>query len=202
MSDFEKLLAEIQGAAEETTQLAKSMPDANPEDEDNDLDAGDDKPDAEVDNTDGDKADDKEPIAKSMTTVIDNEEVEVVDATELIKSLTDRMSSNEQVLAKALTATTAALQESHKMIKSMSDRIDQLANQGRGRKTVIVAHEKNTPVDTLAKSQQAEQPTGGQILAKALDAQKLGKITGADVSRAETAINNGVAVPADILARI
>lgn len=197
---FEELLKSLQDTADENATLAKSLPAENPEDDDETIEAAAADGDSAADENEGDADDkDKAPLAKSMAATVDGEEVEVVDATEMIKSLVDRVEKTDEVLAKALQTTVTALQDQQKLIKSLSDRVEQLGGQGRGRKTVITVHEKTTAQDTLAKSQTTVQPTSGQILAKALDAQKSGKLTGLDVSRVEAALNHGVGVPADIM---
>ncbi len=207
MSEFDKLLASLQDSVAQTEELAKALPkDGDADDksiaaaaedkEDTDADPDADPADGEPEEDDGKKA----PLAKSLTT-IDGEEFEAVDATEILKALEDRVGEHSSVLAKALETTVAALNSQNLMIKALGAKVEALSNEGRGRKTVLTINEKRTTVDTLAKSE-TPQVTGDQILAKALSAQTAGKITGLDVSRAEVALQNGVAVPADIMARL
>lgn len=204
MSQFDELLKSLQATAEEQT----DGPADNADDEtiaaaaaDSGVSA-DGNPEGDVD---GDDADDKKPMAKSMTAQgADGEEIEVVDATEMLKSLQSDLTEQGGVLAKALETMTSVAQKQGALIKSLQTEVRALAGQGRGRKAVISVSEKPMPGETMAKSHQDDAPklTREQFMAKCLDAQKAHKITGLDVSRAEIAINNGVPVPADIVSRV
>lgn len=210
--NFDELLAELTLAAEEQSTLAKAMPADDGEDDEAIAAAAGEGEGEEANPEDGEGAgddgeeagegDDK-PMAKSMT--VDGEEYEVVDAEQLIKSLHDltgRVDAHEGVLAKALETTLGTIKAQGEMIKSLNAKVEKLAGQGRGRKTVLAISEKPEPGATLAKSHQQEAPKPGEILAKALSAQQAGKITAHDVSRCEIALQSGVAMPADVLARI
>lgn len=208
MSEFEKLLAELNATAEQSSTLAKALPADDGEDDkaiqaaaaDGDADKG-----ADADNNEGDanpEDGDDEQMAKSFT--IDGEEVQVLDGEQILKSLSglgDRLNSNEQMLLKALEATNGALKQQNDLIKSLSEKVETLSGQGRGRKAVLSIVEKKDPTQ-LAKSQAAPTITAGEILAKALTAQAAGKLMAADVSKVEQSLNAGMAVPADILAKL
>lgn len=204
MSQFDELLKSLQATAEEQT----DGPADNADDEtiaaaaaDSGVSA-DGNPEGDVD---GGDADDKKPMAKSMTAQgADGEEIEVVDATDMLKSLQSGLAEQGGVLAKAVEIMTGVAQKQGALIKSLQAEVRALAGQGRGRKAVISVSEKPMPGETMAKSHQDEAPklTREQFMAKCLDAQKAHKITGLDVSRAEIAINNGVPVPADIVSRV
>lgn len=211
MSQFEQLLAELKTVSDEQETLAKSLPAEDGKDDEAIQAAaadGDEDDGAEGDgaaaNADGDKddkGDGKEPMAKSMTAIVDGEEVEAIDATEMLKSLSGRIDAQESTLAKALEVTLSTIKSQGEMIKSLTAEVKKLAGQGKGRKTVLAISERPDPgTQTLAKSEPTQQP--GEILAKALTAQKAGKITGGDVARCELAIQSGVSIPADVLARI
>jgi ABC-type transporter Mla subunit MlaD len=127
-----------------------------------------------------------------------------VDATELIKSLVERQDSTDGVLAKALSTFTGTIKTQGEMIKSLAAQVQAMSAQGRGRKTLLNVIEKPDAA-ALAKSMEVNKPAvmaPHDILAKCLNAQKTGALTGHDVARAEISINNGVALPADIIARI
>jgi len=209
MSEFEKLLAELNATAEQSSTLAKSLPADDGEDDKaiqaaaaDGADANNDDQDKNPEDADGvSDGDNDDTMAKSM--VIDGEEVKVIDGDEILKSLGDlggRLTTHEQMLVKALEATNGALKQQNDLIKSLSEQVATLSNQGRGRKTVLAVHEKKDPV-TLAKSD-APTITGHEIMAKALDAQKSGKLSGLDVSRIENHLNAGLGVPADVLAKL
>lgn len=207
MSEFEKLLAELNATADQSSTLAKALPADDGEDDKaiqaaaaDGADADDNPEDAEGSEGGGDEG--KEPMAKSMT--IDGEEVQVLDGEEFLKSLSDlggRLTTHEQMLVKALEATNGALKQQNELIKSLTDQVNSLSNQGRGRKTVLAVHEKKDPVTTLAKSE-PQGMTGGEIMAKALSLQSAGKLTGLEVSRVENHLNAGLGVPADVLAKL
>ncbi|MNC43706.1 hypothetical protein D3C75_925810 [compost metagenome] len=80
-------------------------------------------------------------MTKSLT--LENGE-EAIDATELLKSMQADLAEHDEVLSKAMPQVLQLMQGQSKMIqqqgdliKSMQGRIDELAGQGRGRKTVV-----------------------------------------------------------------
>lgn len=203
MSQFDELLAQLQAQADEQETLAKSLPAEDGEDDEAiQAAAGEGAEGAEGDEEQ--EADDEgegEPLGKSMTAVVDGEEVEAIDATDLIKSLIGRLDSQESVMAKALQTTLSTIQSQGEMIKSMAARLDKLASQGRGRKTVVsVAEKPNAGEQALTKSEPAPLP--GEIMAKALSAQQAGKLTASEVARCELSFQSGVPYPADVLAKL
>lgn len=203
MSQFDELLAQLQAQADEQETLAKSLPAEDGEDDEAiQAAAGEGAEGAEGDEEQ--EADDEgegEPLGKSMTAVVDGEEVEAIDATDLIKSLIGRLDSQESVMAKALQTTLSTIQSQGEMIKSMAARLDKLASQGRGRKTVVsVAEKPNAGEQVLTKSEPAPLP--GEIMAKALSAQQAGKLTASEVARCELSFQSGVPYPADVLAKL
>lgn len=199
MSQFDELLKSLSDAADEQTAVA----DKGADDEviasaavDSGVDAG-----VNPEDEGGDGEGDGKPVAKSMTAQdADGEEIEVVDATELLKSLGARQDEHGGVLAKALETFTAIAKSQTEMIKSLRAEVKTLAGQGRGRKTVVSVAEKPDPTPQV--QQAAPSIKREEFLAKCLDAQRAGKLSGHDVTRAETAINNGIPVPAEIVARI
>lgn len=208
MSEFDKLLAELSATAEQSSTLAKALPADNGED-DKAIQAaaadGDAKEGAEAEEEgegNPEDADDK-PMAKSMT--IDGEDVEVLDGEQLLKSigaLGDRLNTNEQMLLKALEATNGALQKQNDLIKSLSQQVETLSGQGRGRKAVLSIVEKKDPTQLAKSEQQAPMITPNEILAKALTAQAAGRLMAMDVSKVEQSLNANLPVPADIMAKL
>ena len=203
MSQFDELLAQLQAQADEQETLAKSLPAEDGED-DEAIQAATGEGAEGAEGDEEQEADDEgegEPLGKSMTAVVDGEEVEAIDATDLIKSLIGRLDSQESVMAKALQTTLSTIQSQGEMIKSMAARLDKLASQGRGRKTVVsVAEKPNAGEQPLAKSEPAPLP--GEIMAKALSAQQAGKLTAREVARCELSFQSGVPYPADVLAKL
>ena len=221
--NFEALLAELNTEVESMAKALPAADDLPPGDEDEDLDkegtvdtaatdkkvmaaAGDGDADDEGGKPDGD-ADDAPMMGKSMTVEIDGKQVEAFDGTELVKSLMGqveqlggKLTASEDKLAKALTETLGVVKSQGAVIKSLQDTVAKLATAGRGRKSAVVVHEPGTD---LTKSQPAGgQLSGNEIMAKALSAQAAGRLTGIDVARVEGHLNQGMAIPADILSRL
>lgn len=161
---------------------------------------------------DGD-ADDKggeSTLGKSFTATGENgEPLELIDGTELVKSLMDRVETNESQaiavmgsLGDLIKSQTQTLQSQGQLIKSLQEKVDALGTEGRGRKATVTLSQKPSQ-EHMAKSQSGdEEITGSQFLAKCLQAQAAGRLTGMDVSRAQIALNQGVSVPADIVSRV
>lgn len=207
MSKFNELLAQLTAAQEEQSTLAKALPveggeddktiqaaaaegaegKKNPEDEESEL------------------GEDGKPLAKSMT--VDGEEVQIVDAEELIKSLQDlsvRTTETESVLAKGLTAVLELVAGQSVMIKSLQGQITKLGGQGAGRKTVLTVQEKPAVGEqALAKSQAGNEPavTRDSIMAKANAAFDAGKITGHELTSIDVSLRQGVIPEQTILAK-
>lgn len=155
------------------------------------------EPDGDEDGKDTDKDGDGELMGKSfMIETESGEQVEAFDATLLIKSLTDKSNATEEFVSKAIGQMTSVIGGQSQMIKSLQAEVVALKNAGRGRKTVVTMNE---PAQEMKKS----LPTSrDDIMTKCMSAFDSGKISGLDVSRAESYLNNNQPVPADILARI
>lgn len=198
MSDFNELLKSLEAAADEQE---KGAAESGKDDATIEAAAADSGVTADDGNPEGDAdGEGKGEMTKSMTAA-DGTQVEVIDATEMLKSLEAGQAELGDVLAKSMGAMTKALNAQGVVIKSLQAEIATLKGQGRGRKTVITVAEK----PDMTKSLGADKPQGlkpNEVMAKCLAAQKSGAMTGLDVARAEIAINNGVPVPADVLARI
>lgn len=140
-------------------------------------------------------------MGKSFSFTLDSGEVvEAVDGTELVKSLMGRIENNESQVATALTGALGLIKQQGEMIKSLNDKVIALGAEGRGRKASLTIHEKPA-VGSMEKSEPSGMPAG-EFLTKCLAAQAAGRITGQDVSRAQIALNSGVAVPSDIVSRV
>lgn len=211
---FEKLLEELDAIQT----LAKSDPvDADDGDDAGIAEAaaeaeGDDEGHAEPDGDEGIEGegdgDGDEGMAKSFSLKLeDGTEVDAIDGTELVKSLIDRFDAQEDTLAKALggivdliKSNTETMRSQASLIKSLQGDVKRLGGEGRGRKTVVSVAEK--PVaETLAKSE-PDGMNANEFMAKALSAQQTGKITGLEVSIAETSLNKGLPVPTNIVRRV
>jgi len=209
---FENLLAAAQAEAEE---LKKSQSDEGADKKiQAAADEGEADPDLENQNGDGDGDDEGEddgaPITKSFRfTLEDGTEVEAEDGTELVKSLMEQQAGDRAAIEQVMGATLdlvksmrAAQAKDRELIKSLQSQVASLSTKGAGRKAVLSVNEK-TPA-TMRKSVDDEPQglSGQEFLAKAIDAQGAGKITGLDVARCESALNHGEPVPADIVANV
>jgi len=210
MSDFDKLMGELQALTTEQAELAKALPADNGEDEEKIQAAA---AEGGAGDGDGDKggmpdgdADDKGQMAKSfMVTLEDGTQVEAQDGTELVKSLVERINAKEGVMAKALEQTLNLVKGQADMIKSLSEKVAKLSNEGRGRKAVVSVVEKPAPdanTGTMVKSHQGGSVSHDEFFAKALTAQKAGRISGAEISLAETLLNRGQKIPDDLVTRV
>lgn len=204
---FEKLLGEL----EELHALRKSMPGDDGDQDDAEISAAAADPDNEDGDSDNDppEQDDDELMGKSLRLQTeDGERIEAIDGTELVKSLMGRLeklegagyAAIEESMTKALGVAVDLIKSQGEEIALLKSEVSRLANQGRGRKAALSVVEK-PEATTMAKSEPAGVASG-EFMAKALAAQAAGKITGLQVSIAETALSKGLAVPADIVNRV
>jgi hypothetical protein len=201
MSQFDELLAQLNAEQEEQSTLAKALPAEDGEDDEAIQAAAEEGAEDSKNPEDAEEGDDK-PLAKSMT--VDGEEVEVVDAGELIKSLHDvtgRVTEVEGVLAKGLETAIGMIKTQGELIKSLQGQIKKLGSQGAGRKAVLAVHEKPA-VDTLAKSQQDDGMTKEQFLAKSEAAWNAGAISGIEFSAVDVALRTGSKLDSGLINRI
>ena len=199
---FEQLLSSLNTELDEQTQLAKSLPAKDGEDDEAIQAAaaeGDDADDKNPEDNEPDEGD--KPIAKSVTAMVDGEEVEAIDATELLKSLQDRVDEHDDVLTKALTTTLATVKAQGEMIKSLNAEMKKLAGKGAGRKTVLTVVEKPAAGEQDMTKSQQDGMTTGEFMAKANAAFAAGKLTGIELTTADVAIRQGAPIPAGIMAK-
>lgn len=208
MSQFEELLAQLSAEQDEQSMMAKSLPAAEGEDDEaiqtaaegdelSDLDLEEDE---DLLEEDEDEDEDLEMLTKSMT--IDGEEVEIIDAEQLIKSvrvLGGRVNQQEEALTKALASTVHLVKSQGTMIKSLTERLDRVSKQGAGRKTVLSVHDKPNAIEPLAKS---EGFSHGELLAKAQSAYGAGKITGHDLTVIDVSLRQGEKIENGLLMKI
>jgi len=132
--------------------------------------------------------------------------VQAFDGSEMLKSLSERVEGLDSNLAKALGQTVELIKGQGELIKSLTERVAKLSGEGRGRKAVLSVVEKpaaTANTDTMAKSiGAADGVTPEVFFAKALNAQKEGRISGIDIAMAETCLNKGQAIPPSIVARV
>lgn len=207
MSQFDELLAALNAEQEEQSALAKALPAAD-DGEDDDAaiqaaaadgaDADDDEDPEDPDDTIDE--DDDEPLTKSMI-LEDGTEVHVVDADAMIKSMTalgKRVASAEVNLTKALESMVATVKAQGELIKALTAKTEKLSSQGAGRKAVLTVHEHQT---TLAKSDQPDELSVKEVMAKANAAFAEGKINGLELTTIDVALRSGSKVNPNILAK-
>lgn len=157
-------------------------------------------------------AGEEEGFGKSFTFKTDDgEEVDAVDATDLLKSLveqvgslTGRLNESEGDMVKALGTAVDLIKSQGQAITTLQGQVKELASAGRGRRTVVSITEK-LDQQQLAKSQPAAQPEGlsrDQFLSKASAAFDEGKITGLELTMAETALNKSMTVDPKIVGKV
>ena len=149
---------------------------------------------------DEDDEDDKGMTKSFRLTLDDGTEVDAEDGTALVKAVLNRVEKNEETLTKALEATIRLIKSQGETIRSLESRIGKLSEQGRGRKAIVTMVEKKQAA--MTKSDSGEGVSAGEFMNKALRAQAEGRITGSDVARAESYLNHGKPVPADIVSRV
>lgn len=218
MSQYAKFLEELNALQGETESLAKSLPADGDDDNNIAAAAGDDdaddegqtNPDAgngaagENEPADGDADDGKEQMGKSFSFTLENGEViEAMDGTELVKSLMTRIDASETDTKAAIDGLFGLVKSQADLIKSMHADMRKLASSGKGRKAVLSIAEKPAPVaDQMAKSMQPEGMSTQEFFSKALALQGQGKLSGDVIRRAESFVNRGIAIPADVVALV
>ncbi len=137
------------------------------------------------------------PMAKSFTVKLpDGTEVEAQDGTAMVKALSDRIEANEGQVLKALSTAVS-------LLKSLSDRVAALSNEGRGRKAMLTVTEKPAGGEAaLTKSQATEGLSAEQFLLKAQDCMKAGRLTGGELMQAEAFINRNLPPPDAIVRKV
>lgn len=194
-SSFEDLLKSLSEVAEESETLAKS---AAAEDDATVAAAAEDSgvvvPGDDADLEDEDEAEEGETIAKSD---------DMVDATDLLKSMLSRQEGTDAALTKALTVFTGALSKQNALIKSLQSEVSSLRSQGRGRKTMLNVSEK-PPIGDLAKSAAAEEGkiSPQDLLAKSQQAFSAGKLSGVEANTVDVCLRNGWSIDPGILAKV
>lgn len=224
-SEFEKLAAELetlvkaQPASEEDKVLAAAKDagvDTAAVGEDAATDGGD-APAGDGDAPAGD-GDGDEVLGKSFEVVGDDgQTVKAYDATELIKSMSDRIveletgfadvAERREHLGKSLGLMTDLIKSQSAQITKQAEQLETLqksvaalGNQGAGRKAILTLNEK--PELALAKSSQPDGVSGKDLLAKAEAGLLAGRLTASDVSRTEAYLNKGMSPPADLVSRV
>lgn len=201
-TSFDELLKSLQQVAEGADTLAKAAPAAE-DDKTVAAAAADSGVDAPAGNPEDDDEDEGgEEFGKSLGA--DASGAEMIDATELVKSMIDRQDATDGVLAKAMTSMVGAMSKQNELIKSLQAEVRTLAGQGRGRKTMVTIADKPGVADVLAKSEAAEEGkiTTGELLAKSHAAHAAKKISGVELNTIDVCLRNNWPIDAGILQKV
>lgn len=204
-SSFDELLKSLAQVSDGADTLAKAAAAAPAEGEDDKTvaaAAADSGVDAPAGNPEDEEEEGGEEFGKSLGA--DASGAEMIDATELVKSLMARQDSTDGVLAKALTSVAGAMGKQNELIKSLQAEVRTLAGQGRGRKTLVTINEKPAIADTLAKSEAADDGkiTPGELLAKSHAAHAAKKISGVELNTIDVCLRNSWPIDAGILQKV
>lgn len=210
MSKFAQLLAQLNAEQEAQDTLAKALPQQDSQDDKKIQDAagegeGEGEEEESAEGEGEGEGQGEESMTKSLT-LADGEEV--VDATELLKSLQNDVAEHGDVLAKALPQVLLLMQGQSKMIqqqgdliKSMQTRIDELAGQGRGRRAVVSVMEKAVAGEPMAKSQ-ADGITPQEFMLKANNAFDKGIISGVQLTTLDVCMREGKPIDPALINKI
>lgn len=188
-SEFDKLLSEINGIATDVTKAMKDGADT----------AKGDKKVAEAEKEGAEGEGEVEDCDKDMTksfevTLADGTKLQAVDGVEMFKAVIGRVEKNE-------TSVLAGMRAMVDIVKSLGDQVKKLSESGRGRKAVLTIAEKAPAATDVTKSAE-EGVKPDDFFAKALAMQAEGKLSGTDIARAESYMNRGLPVPAEIVQRV
>lgn len=214
MSKFNELLAQLQAENEAQETLAKALPQdsqddkniqAAAEDEGNGDNAGEGEGEGDGEG-EGEGEGEEGTLTKSLT--LENGE-EAIDATELLKSLQAGIGEHDEVLAKALPMISGMFKQQNEMIaqqgeliKSMQTRIDQLAGQGRGRKTVVTVQEKLPAGETTLAKSQNDGLTPQEFMLKANTAFDKKILTGQELTTIDVCLRSGQMPDAALIQKV
>lgn len=195
MNQFEQLLEQLKAVDEEQALLVKSLPAVGSEDVKSIQAGGADKSGASLNPEDLEESD----LTKSLNAQGVGDPNVAEDLIKSLEGLSARVSEQEDVLAKGLTAAVKLIQTQGEMIKSLGAEVAKLGNLGAGRKAAITLHEGARAIETPLTKSSPDQMTTGEFLAKSEAAWKSGKITSDEFNTIDVSLRQGL-VPATALA--
>lgn len=206
-NNYAELLKAIADVGDEADTLAKGgFPDAKDDKGTDDKAIAAASKDADNNGVDDDDEIDPDATMSKALTVVDaaGNPVEAIDATDLIKSLQDKVEGQDDVLAKALGGIGTILKKQNDLIKSLQDGMNKLASQGSGRKAVFMAVEKPGVGGDMAKSDAAGE---GQLsiddfFAKANTAFDKAKISGHELNTISVCIRQNVPIDPALIRKV
>jgi hypothetical protein len=211
---YDKLLEEL-GA------IAKAMPGYEAQDGEEErirraaADGADMDGDDDEDDDDDKDGEGEEVFGKSFrVTMPDGGEAEVIDGTAVVAklgaSLKETQDGFSSVMRKsmkvmsefnaAIAKRDAVIAKQGEMLKSLSETVERIGGEGRGRKAVVSVSEKRS--GDFGDVNKADGITPAEFMAKSRAAFERGKITDDDLMRVEAHINRGISPPAEIIGRI
>ena len=165
-------------------------------------------------------------MAKSFTVQgADGKPIEVQDASLLLKALETRMEGTESTVLATLNGFADLARSQGSMLKTMSDKllaqetligeqatlikslqtdVKTLGSAPAGRRAVLAITDRETApsTTTLAKSGIPEGITSDVFFAKAMEKQGLGKVTGFEISLAESMLHKGMPLDPALVTRV
>lgn len=229
MTYFENLLGDLSAMQAEAATMAKAIPTDGKDDKNIQAAAGgegDEEGERDADGNlidkatagkngpdNGKAAGGDASMTKSITATIDGKTEEMIDATDMLKSLDASVAGlqvENQGMAKAfgesvtlIKSVVNIVKSQGEVIKSLNAKIEEISGQGRGRKAVLSVNARPDPMAKALEGQQAKVSiTAGQVMEKCLDAQAAGKLTVLDVARAESSLNERQPIPQEIMKAI
>jgi hypothetical protein len=137
----------------------------------------------------------------------DGEIFDAVDGTQLVKSLIKtvqeqglEIKAQEKAINKVTDVMLTLTGSQETLVKSLQAELAALKKAGSGRKSVLTISEK-PDATTLTKSEPAGMEQE-EFMAKAMAAQKEGKVMASEISIAENALFHGLAVPERIVKKV
>lgn len=149
--------------------------------------------DGDMDDDDTDDDDDGLMSKSLEATLDDGKKAKVIDVQDLFKSLEATRENDKAELAKSLTALQEKMEEQGKVIKALGEQVVRMAGAGVGRKSVVK--------QPLQKSE-PKAADNNNVLAKCERAMSEGRLSGYELSIAETYVNRGMAVPQEIINKL
>lgn len=154
---------------------------------------GHDEPDGDEDGDDDDD-DGDEPMGKSFSvTLEDGTELEAYDGTEMIKALRADSDWQMRQAAAVMSRQNDLIKSLSREVRTLTRRVEALGTRPAGRKSVLSVHDKPS-----ALPEPTNAPAPGEVLAKALKAQREGKLHGGQIAEIEAYLSRGVGLPSHL----
>lgn len=155
----------------------------------------------------GGEGDGEGELSKSFeVTLEDGSKFKALDATELVKSLNDKMGSLEAATGEALGLCVSLIKSLHADNVALHAEVAKLAKSGTGRVSTLAIVGKEVPgsggATTMAKSDADKGMKPEDFLAKSEVAFNAQKITGRELATVEAYLNRGAPVPQDLIRKV